>query len=257
MDEDAFWALIDELSRRPGDRDERLEWLTGRLLLRPAAESAVFQARLERACAVAQREDLWRAADRVEGGACTDDGFHYFTLWLVAQGSEVYGEVLDDPDALAGLPGIRALAGRPGDLWRDDEWPEWEELDYAAQDAFDELTGQEDDDGEQFLDAVEAAEEAAVAAGEWEEWELPEGHGPLGVGEFPAGQEFPGDWDFPAGRGLAGGRGEPELPGRRESEFPGGRVSEGEEGGGSRGSRSEGVALPRLTALFPVGAPAS
>ncbi|MFE3070212.1 DUF4240 domain-containing protein [Streptomyces sp. NPDC059247] len=246
MDEHAFWALIDELSRRPGDRDERLEWLTGRLLRRPAAESAVFQARLERACAAAQREELWRAADRVEGGACTDDGFHYFTLWLVAQGREVYGAVLADPDALGGLPGIRALAGRPRDLWHDDEWPEWEELDYAAQDAFDELTGQEDDDGEEFLDAVEAAEEAAVAAGEWE---LPEGRGSLGDRDFPADRDLPGDRESSDGRGLGDGRGGPE--------FPGGRVDEGEEGGGSRGSRPEGVALPRLTALFPVGAPAS
>ncbi|MEW1694748.1 DUF4240 domain-containing protein [Streptomyces sp. NPDC091278] len=221
MDEDAFWALIDELSRRPGDRDERLEWLTGRLLRRPAAESAVFQARLERACAVAHREELWRAADRVEGGACTDDGFHYFTLWLVAQGREVYGAVLADPDALAGLPGIRALAGRPRDLWHDDEWPEWEELDYAAQDAFDELTGQEDDDGEEFLDAVEAAEEAAVAAGEWgerEEWELPEERGSLGDRDFPEDREFSADGEFPEGRefsadgGLAGGRGSRSSP---------------------------------------------
>ncbi|MDV9192495.1 DUF4240 domain-containing protein [Streptomyces sp. SR27] len=193
MNEDAFWALIDELSRRPGDRDERLEWLGGELLRRPAAESVEFQVRLERACETADRKDLWRAANRIEGGDCTDDGFHYFTLWLVGQGRKVYESVVTDPDALADVPGIRLLVGRPQDDWDDDEWPEWEELDYVAQDAYDELTGQEGDDGEEFLDAVEEAEEAAEAAGEWEE-----------------------DDD-------------------------------------SRGSRPEGVALPRLTALFPLG----
>lgn len=193
MNDDAFWALIDELSRRPGDRDERLEWLRAELVRRPAAESVEFQVRLERACERADTRAVWTAANRIEGGDCTDDGFHYFTLWLVGQGRKVYESVVADPDALADVPGLRALVGRHHDEWHDDEWPEWEELDYVAQDAYDELTGQEDDDGEEFLDAVEEAEDAAEAAGEWEEDEEP------------------------------------------------------------RGSRPEGLALPRLTALFPLG----
>lgn len=219
MNDDAFWALIDELSRRPGDRDERLEWLRTELLGRPAAESVDFQVRLEDACEAAGTRALWRAADRVEGGACTDDGFHYFTLWLVGQGRKVYESVAADPDALADVPGIRALAGRHRDEWDDDEWPEWEELDYVAQDAFDELTGQEDDDGEEFLDAVEeAAEELADELGD-------------AFSDEPSGR-FPGD--------VSG-------------DFSGGFSGEWEEGGAPRGTRPEGVAIPRLTALFPVG----
>ncbi|MGW6419824.1 DUF4240 domain-containing protein, partial [Streptomyces sp. NPDC055055] len=193
MNDDAFWALIDELGRRTGDRDERLEWLRTELLRRPAAESVEFQVRLEEACEAADTRGLWRAANRVEGGACSDDGFHYFTLWLVGQGRKVYESVVADPDALADVPGIRVLVGRHHDVWRDDEWPEWEELDYVAQDAYDELTGQEDDEGEEFLDAVEELEEE---------------------------------------------REEPE---------------EREEGVRTRGTRPEGLALPRLTALFPLG----
>ncbi len=119
----------------------------GELLRRPAEKSVAFQVRLEKACGAAHTRALWRAADRIEGGGCTDDGFHYFTLWLVGQGRKVYEAVLADPDALADLPEVRALAGRHRDDWDDDEWPEWEELDYVAQDAYDELTGQEDDDG--------------------------------------------------------------------------------------------------------------
>lgn len=188
MNDDAFWALIDELSRRPGDRDERLEWLREELIRRPAVESVAFQVFLEEACEAADTRALWTAADRVEGG-CSDDGFHYFTLWLVGQGREVYESVLADPDTLAGVPGVLALAGRHRDAWHDDEWPEWEELDYVAQDAFDELTGQEDDEGDEFLDAVE---ELAEERGEREEDEV------------------------------------------------------------LRGSRPEGLAIPRLTALFPL-----
>ncbi|MER5961156.1 DUF4240 domain-containing protein [Streptomyces sp. NPDC002057] len=197
MNEDAFWALIDELSRRPGDRDERLEWLRTELLRRPAAESVEFQVRLEDAGEAAATHALWRAANRIEGGGCTDDGFDYFTLWLVGQGRKVYESVVADPDALADVPEVRGLVGRHQDEWDDDEWPEWEELDYVAQDAYDELTGQEDDDGEEFLDAVEElAEELAD--------ELADGRG----------------W---------------------------------EEDGEPQGARPEGLALPRLTALFPLG----
>ncbi|MFH8625537.1 DUF4240 domain-containing protein [Streptomyces vietnamensis] len=180
MNDDAFWALIDELSRRPGDRDERLEWLRTELIRRPAAESVEFQVRLERATEIADTRALWTAANRIEGGDCTDDGFHYFTLWLVGQGRKVYESVLADPDALADVPEVCALVGRHHDDWDDDEWPEWEELDYVAQDAWDELTGQEGDDGEEFLDAVEEAEDAAEAAGEWEEDARPRGSRPEG-----------------------------------------------------------------------------
>ncbi|MFF0429014.1 DUF4240 domain-containing protein [Streptomyces sp. NPDC004520] len=180
MNDDAFWALIDELSRRTGDRDERLEWLREELLRRPAAESVEFQVWLERATERADTRAVWAAANLIEGGHCTEDGFHYFTLWLVGQGRKAYESVLADPDALADLPGIRALVGRHEDEWDDDEWPEWEELDYVAQDAWDELTGQEGDDGEEFLDAVEEAEDAAEAAGEWEEGERPRASRPEG-----------------------------------------------------------------------------
>lgn len=112
MDEKTFWALMDELSRRPGDRDERLRWLRGELLRRPAAEGVEFQVRLEAACGALATDALWRAANRIEGGLCSDDGFEYFALWLVAQGRGTYEAVLADPDALAEVPEVRALAGR-------------------------------------------------------------------------------------------------------------------------------------------------
>ncbi|WP_318209202.1 MULTISPECIES: DUF4240 domain-containing protein [unclassified Streptomyces] len=197
MNEDAFWALIDELSRRTGDLEERTEWLRAELLRRPPAESVEFQVRLDDACEVAGTRALWRAANRIESGACSDDGFHYFTLWLVGQGRKVYDSVVADPDALADVPGIRALVGRHPDEWDDDEWPEWEGLDYVAQDAYDELTGQEDDDGEEFDDAVdERAEELADELSgdfeeEWEEGGETRGSRPEGVAASRLAALFP------------------------------------------------------------------
>ncbi|MGW1405369.1 DUF4240 domain-containing protein [Streptomyces sp. NPDC002403] len=159
MDDMTFWALMDELSCRPGDRHERLEWLRGKLRRRPAVEAVEFQARLEAACAAVATGTLWRAVRRIEGGLCSDDGFDYFALWLVAQGQGTYKAVLADPDALADVAEVRALVGRHLREWCDDEWPEWEEIDYVAQEVFGELTGQEDDCWEAFCEAVEAVQE--------------------------------------------------------------------------------------------------
>ncbi|WP_137993369.1 DUF4240 domain-containing protein [Streptomyces vilmorinianum] len=154
MDENAFWALIEDLRRQPGDRDDRLEWLSAELLRRPAGDSVAFHVCLERACDAAYSWELWAAAERIEGGRCSDDGFAYFRLWLVSQGQKVYESALADPDSLADVPEVRRLAGRPVDDWDDEDWPEWEELDYVAQDVYDELTDQEDDSGDAFFDKV-------------------------------------------------------------------------------------------------------
>ncbi|MFF7458636.1 DUF4240 domain-containing protein [Kitasatospora sp. NPDC008115] len=163
MDDETFWALMDELSRRPGERHERLEWLRGRLRRGRASGAVEFQACLEAACAAVDTEALWRAVRRIEGGLCSDDGFDYFALWLVAQGRGTYAAVLADPDALADVAEVRALAGRHLREWRDDEWPEWEELDHVAQEVFGELTGQDDDGGQEaFHKALDAVQEASA-----------------------------------------------------------------------------------------------
>ncbi|MFI6642911.1 DUF4240 domain-containing protein [Streptomyces sp. NPDC050504] len=160
MDEKTFWALMDELSRLPGDRHERLDRLRGRLRRRRAAEVVELQARLEAVCAAVATDGLWRAVDRIESGLCSDDGFDYFALWLVAQGHGTYKAVLADPDALADIEQVRALAGRHPREWRDDEWPEWEELDYVTQEVFDELTGHQEGGGEEaFHRALDAVQE--------------------------------------------------------------------------------------------------
>ncbi|MEV5972243.1 DUF4240 domain-containing protein [Streptomyces sp. NPDC051921] len=165
MDQETFWTLMDGLSRHPGDHSAQLEWLRGELQRRPIAEVVEFQAHLEVACAAVATDVLWRAVNRIESGMCSDDGFDYFALWLVAQGRGTYEAVLADPDALADISEVRAVAGRHPREWCDHEWPEREELDYVAQEAFDELTGQEDDCGDAFYDALHAVQEAWAARG--------------------------------------------------------------------------------------------
>ncbi len=162
MDKKTFWALMDQLSCRAGDRPERLEWLRGELRHQPAAAAVTFQAYVEAACADVTMAALERAVRQIEGGLCSDDGFDYFALWLVAQGQRTYEAVLADPDRLADVAEVQALAGRPPQQWRDDERPEWEELDYVAQEVYAELTGQADDCTEAFYEALDAVQETGM-----------------------------------------------------------------------------------------------
>ena len=135
MDLNAFWALVERSSAQTSGQDERLEWLTAAL---SGADACEFALRLDE---VRRRVDTWahwHAADVICGGLCSDDGFFYFQSWLVGLGREVFEAVESSPDALADLPHVRLLASRGGvHAWADDEWPDWEGLDYVAAEAFD------------------------------------------------------------------------------------------------------------------------
>ncbi|MFD0351088.1 DUF4240 domain-containing protein [Kitasatospora aburaviensis] len=173
MDTDAFWDVVEQCRRAADTREERLTWLEEELSRRPLADVVRFQVRLEEAVDDAYTWELWAAADRIQGGWCSDDGFFYFRLWLAGCGRAAFERALGDPDSLAELPEIRSLAGRPRSDWCEtEEWPEWEELDYVAESAFARLTGgdgvaadelDEDEVSDAFLDAVEAEESRPVA----------------------------------------------------------------------------------------------
>jgi len=102
MDEQTFWAIID--TTRPPNADQRRHLAALRKHLRGLApgEIADFQRHLDAAMARAQHWDLWDAAALIKGW-CSDDGFIYFCLWLIAQGPAAYRAALDDPDSLAGV----------------------------------------------------------------------------------------------------------------------------------------------------------
>ncbi|WP_406124944.1 DUF4240 domain-containing protein [Streptomyces sp. NBC_00989] len=154
MDIDSFWELVEECRRQTRGRDERLTWLRDELSRRPLTEIVRFQVCLDEVTYEASTRELWAAADRIFGGRCSDDGFCYFGLWMVGLGRDVFSRSVTDPDALADAPEVRGLAVRPRELW-DDDWPEWEPLDYVAMEAYEITTGV-DDDGDAFYDAVEA-----------------------------------------------------------------------------------------------------
>ncbi|MFE9206232.1 DUF4240 domain-containing protein [Micromonospora sp. NPDC007230] len=152
METDEFWALVEASADGARTPDERLAWLTDRLAGRPAAEVVDFALRLDELRGPVDTWRLWGAALLIFDGFCSDDSFFYFQTWLIGRGRAAYHRVLADPDALADLPEVRRLAGRPMRDWAEDELPDWECLDYVADEAYERITGEE----EGLDDAVEA-----------------------------------------------------------------------------------------------------
>ncbi|MFE4972181.1 DUF4240 domain-containing protein [Kitasatospora sp. NPDC056651] len=131
MDETDFWQIIDETrDAADGDPDEQADLLVERLLQLTPDDvidfARLFQARYRRA----YRNDLWGAAYLLLDGA-SDDTFDYFRSWLIGQGREVFEGGLAEPDDLADLL----------PEFDEEEDGEAEDLGYAADEAYEQLTG--------------------------------------------------------------------------------------------------------------------
>jgi hypothetical protein len=131
MDETEFWELVDaSRAAAEDDPDEQADQLVERLVrLDPDAVldfARHFESRYNRA----YRWDLWGAAWVLLDGA-SDDAFDFFRCWLIGQGREVYEGALHDPDTLADL-----LVDFDEEVDGDGE-----ELGYAADEAYEQLTG--------------------------------------------------------------------------------------------------------------------
>ncbi|MFC5290001.1 DUF4240 domain-containing protein [Actinokineospora guangxiensis] len=121
MTRDAFWDLLRRASERPTER-ERTEYVVTELLRLPAPCTPDFHHHLS-----AVRVDTagLRAAGRVIlGSALTDDAYWDFGLWLLSLGPGAVERAVTDPDTLADVPKVRALAGG----WSADGHPGWGSL---------------------------------------------------------------------------------------------------------------------------------
>ncbi|MER8014574.1 DUF4240 domain-containing protein [Streptomyces griseoluteus] len=131
MDETEFWELIDAAREAAeGDPEEQADLLVDRLLQFDPDMVLDFARHFEARYNRAYRWDLWGAASLLLGGA-SDDAFDYFRCWLIGQGREVFEGALHDPDSLAELL----------DEFDDEMDGDGEELGYAADEAYERLTG--------------------------------------------------------------------------------------------------------------------
>ena len=143
VDVDGFWLLLERSARETTGPQQRLRWLEHRLSRVSPAHIVDFQVHLDTARRPIDTYAMWGADSLIMDGICSDDGFWYFQLWLIGQGQHWYRLAARNPDNLADIPAIRALAGRRPSQWAHAEWPEWEELGYVAVRAHGHLTGQE------------------------------------------------------------------------------------------------------------------
>lgn len=143
MDLAEFWDLVERSGEKEPDPDERAAWLTEQLAALSPAEIVDFRKHLDSLHHLADTWNMWGAADLICGGA-NDDAFWYFQLWLIGLGRETFERALANPDSLADVPLVREIAD--SDDGDDFGWPDWEQLDYVADDAYEELTGKDLDE---------------------------------------------------------------------------------------------------------------
>ncbi|AWI28085.1 DUF4240 domain-containing protein [Streptomyces tirandamycinicus] len=131
MDETEFWEIIDSTrDAAEGDPEDHADLLVERLLQLDPDSVLDFARHFEARYNRAYRWDLWGAATVLLGGA-SDDAFDYFRCWLIGQGREVFEGAVHAPDSLAELL----------DDFDEEIDGDGEELGYAADEAYEQLTG--------------------------------------------------------------------------------------------------------------------
>ncbi|MFI2436906.1 DUF4240 domain-containing protein [Streptomyces sp. NPDC018693] len=131
MDETEFWELVDtSREAAEGDPEEQADVLVSRLLELDPDSVLDFARHFESRYNRAYHWDLWGAAWVLLDGA-SDDAFDFFRCWLIGQGRDVFESALHDPDSLADLL----------DDFDEEIDGDGEELGYAADEAYEQLTG--------------------------------------------------------------------------------------------------------------------
>ncbi|GGU53630.1 hypothetical protein GCM10010211_18000 [Streptomyces albospinus] len=131
MDETEFWELVDgSREAAGGDPEEQADALVERLLGLDPDDVVDFARHFESRYNRAYAWNLWAAATLLLDGA-SDDAFDYFRCWLIGQGREVFEGALHHPDHLAVLL----------DDFDEEVDGDAEELGYAADEAYEQLTG--------------------------------------------------------------------------------------------------------------------
>lgn len=153
MEIGSWWSVIERaraaVGERAGDRnlpdDPLPDAVVAELLALTGPELVDWSVTHARVADSAYRHPLWQAAYLIEGG-CGDDGFMDFRDGLMLQGRDVFTRAVADPDSLADVPVIRAMATDKG-------WVGFESLSYLVRGAYERVVGE----AGSFDQAVEAA----------------------------------------------------------------------------------------------------
>lgn len=151
METEEFWRLVDDTrAEARGDAAAQAEALVERLSALPQADVISFDATLRTLVAKAYSWDLW-GAGFVAAGGLSDDCFLDFRTWLVSRGRSTYDAVVAQPDALADVEGLDDPA---------EQFADAEPIGYAADEAYERITGDTLPEGDDEDDIVDAGEDA-------------------------------------------------------------------------------------------------
>lgn len=128
MEEEQFWALIQNSQNNSNDQDAQASFLVTELKKLPHNEIIGFRLTIDKLLYDSYNSNLWCAAYIINGG-CSDDGFEYFRCWLISKGKEIFTQTLKNPDFLSEVVSTEI-----------DDY-EFESLWYVALTAFEEVTG--------------------------------------------------------------------------------------------------------------------
>jgi hypothetical protein len=103
MDIEKFWAVIEGARQASnGNLEKQVKLMIEALTHLSANEIQEFDRILWTMMARVYRADLWEAVLLV-ACICSDDNFHEFQGWLIAQGHTNFEKVLENPEYLADL----------------------------------------------------------------------------------------------------------------------------------------------------------
>ena len=132
MDEDRYWQMItDSIDESGGDRECQENVLISSLEKLEPVNIIGFRLRTDKLLYDTYNPEMWCAGYIMNGG-CSDDGFEYFRLWIIAQGRQVYENAKQNPDSLSTAIGDEI-----------EEFYDFESLWYVALKAFENKTGKE------------------------------------------------------------------------------------------------------------------
>jgi hypothetical protein len=164
MDKNVFWQLIETAKKDSGADQQVQEQVLISSLAKYAPEEIVEFECLMREYLIAADDFGIMAAQKIIDGYVSDDPYLYFRCWLVGQGEVVFQNALQRPDSLATVV--------------EDPYSEFEALLYVATAAYEQRTGQQEED-ESYPREIAAARGLdydfnSVTKGEdWTEEQLP------------------------------------------------------------------------------------
>lgn len=128
IDENEFWTIIDK-SRVAANNNyqAQIASLKTILLTLEPRDIIKFDNTFTAMLAASYDYKLWGASFVINGG-CSDDCFHYFRQYLIAQGKEKFYSTIKDPEICVS--------------WiKSEEEDNWEGLQYSAMEAYKQKTG--------------------------------------------------------------------------------------------------------------------